>query len=289
MSRMVSPGSHRPGSHHSSGTGIFGVVFVVGVVWFVLALIFPPVAVLGGYAFAAVIGTGVGAWHGLWAGLALGWQVLVTLAQLTVAPPLLEAAITGVVAGLVIAWLQTAAGVKERGSNLVSAVFSAEPWRKGGGEFWLLLVSHAIAGYFIMLAFAAIGLAATEATAGPTVEAVTALAFGGGGPGGDGLLHAYMMLLAIIVALVLTGVLVGAVVGSAVGLALAPGVWAFDLAHLVGGATQGATVRWFAPNQAHKTGSFALYLACGAFAGAIEGLLVGALAGFITGIRLYVG
>jgi hypothetical protein len=168
-------------------------------------------------------------------------QIIATVAGFALTYPSAWSALSGVLAGCIVAWIFTTFAIKEKYSSPgISAIFSVDPIRLGGPTFFWLVIANAVAGYAVVVAFSSVGLF-TPSASGFAPSALILTLHGGTGGGGDDVIFAFF---ALLVALIVAGAIVGAIIGAGLGSFAGAGLWVFDINHAIHGATQGATVNW---------------------------------------------
>lgn len=122
----------RPGG--TSTDSVVGAgIGAVGVAWFILGLFFPPLLTALGYVVFTPIHAAFGIVFGVIFGAIQGAQAIATVATLMLTYPTAWSALSGILAGCIVAWIYTTFGVKEKLSSPgISAIFSVDPIRHGG-------------------------------------------------------------------------------------------------------------------------------------------------------------
>jgi hypothetical protein len=217
-------------------------------------------------------------------GSAYSFQVLLytlSLSAADIAFPAFNPAISGIIAGAILAWVRMVFRTKEKYDPLISTALSFEPFSEGGWQFmWRVLADLAV-GYLVMFVFGMLHVVATtDAHFTLSVHEIGVALLGGGSGAGGGygggsdFISAFLVVLAaLLFAAAIIGALWGATIGSALGLGLCS-------THVIHGTAQGATVHLLLAGT--KTANPKYFLRCvflGALSGAVEGALVGALCG----------
>lgn len=193
--------------------------------------------------------------------------------------PTFNSAISGIIAGAVIAWLRMVFRTKEKYDPLLSSMFSIEPFSEGGWQFLWRFLSDVAVGYLVMLAFGMIHVVATtDAQFTLSIHQIGGALLsggvgGGGGLGGGG--GVVSMFVVVLAALFFAAILIGAIWGAGFGSVLGVGLWS-EVMH---GTAQGATVQLLLGLRRTEPKNFIRYVFLGAFSGAVEGALVGMLCG----------
>jgi hypothetical protein len=262
------------------GGGGGALLIVVGVI--VIVVNFPTV-------IAIVVFLASGLWT-LIASIAVGAAYSVPIAFFGVLSgdfgfPAFTPAISGIIAGAVIAWLRMAFRTKEKYDPLLSSLFSIEGLSEGGWQFlWRFLADIAV-GYLVMLAFGMIHFVpTTDHQFTLSIHNIGSGLLGGGGfggppgGGGSGFLSEFLVVLA---ALLFAAIIIGALCGAAIGAGLGLGLCS---THVLRGMAQGATIHVLLGRRKgeDQPKNFIGYIFLGAFSGAVEGALVGVLCGVLT-------
>jgi hypothetical protein len=266
-----SSSSYRGGGGGGGGAGII-VLAVGGFAAYGIISNFP--AILAGAFLVA---------SGLWtlvASIAVGaaWSFPIVFLGIPVGDlgfPALNSAISGIIAGALIAWLRMVFRVKERREPFLSAMFSANIFSEGGWQFFWRFLSDVAVGYLVMFAFGMIHVVVTtDADFTLTVHQIggALVGFGGDDGGGGGVLSIFVLVLA---AIFFAAILIGAIWGAGLGSVLGMSLWA----EVVHGTAQGATVQLLLGFRRTEPKHFIRYVLLGALSGAVEGALVGILCG----------
>ena len=263
------------------------------------ALILVGGLILVGANFGTVVAVVVFLASGLWtivASIAVGaaYSVPIVFLGLPTVPyigfPAFGPAVSGIVAGMLIAWLRMVFRTKEKYDPLFSSLFSMEGLFEGGWQFVWRFLADVSVGYLVMVVFASIPVvAATDHQFTLTLHEIgnglVGGAGGGGfGGGGDGYLSGILAALAVVI---FVAVLIGALSGAAIGAILGFGLCS---THVLHGIAQGATINVLL-GRARGGTSEELHGICisGVFSGAVEGALVGIVCGFLTDWGLLIG
>jgi hypothetical protein len=231
---------------------------------------------------------------GLWtfvASIAVGAAYSLGILYYALTPPLIPdlgvpdfgPAISGIIAGVLIAWVRMAFRVKEKREPLLSALFSVNIFSEGGWQlFWRFLADVSV-GYLVIVVFGMVGMVhndvhtytLTVQNVGEAFLAVGPGGAGGGFGGGGGFLSMFIFALA---ALFFAAILIGAIWGAGFGSVLGVGLWS----QVMHGTAQGATVQLLLGFRKSEPKNFIRYVFLGAFSGAVEGALVGILCGCVV-------
>lgn len=270
-----SPTPTSGGGGGGGGLVIVGFLVVGAAIWNFPAVLAIGV-ILAGKLWLLVASIAIGAAH--------SFQIVIAgliAVRSGVELPAFNPAISGIIAGAVLAWIRMVLRTREKYDPFWSAALSLEPFSEGGWEFiWRFLADIAV-GYLVMLVFGTLHVVATTdhhfVLSMPEISGVLlggGSGSGGGLGGGSGSISPFIVVLvALILAAAIIGALWGATLGSALGLGLCS-------THLIRGTAQGATVHLLLAGA--KTTSpkyFVGYVLLGAVSGAVEGALVGVLCG----------
>jgi hypothetical protein len=250
MARL-DPRSYSGPGRSSPGSAVMAGAFVIGIVWFVVGFFFfPPLLTVFGILLFGPFHAAFGIAFGIIFGFVQSIQIIATVAGFALTYPSAWSALSGVLAGCIVAWIFTTFAIKEKYSSPgISAIFSVDPIRLGGPTFFWLVIANAVAGYAVVVAFSSVGLFTPSASGfapsaygmEPVVQQLILTLHGGTGGGGDDVIFAFF---ALLVALIVAGAIVGAIIGAGLGSFAGAGLWVFDINHAIHGATQSATVNW---------------------------------------------
>jgi hypothetical protein len=274
MSLRTSGTNFSPGP----GGGLAGVLLIAAVVggFWALSYILPAIPVVANAVWEFVAPVVLGTAFSL---KIIYWSTLLT--QFPIEFPAYWAAISGILAGAVIAWIRMAFRSKEKYEPVVSAIFSQEPLSHGGWEFVWRLLADVVAGYFIMVLFATLRFVPTiDDNSTVAIYQIGVSILGAGGSGGFGGPDTIAFLVFVLVAILFAAAIMAAVLGGTIGSGLGLGLWT---THMIHGGAQGTTVHLLLAQRRspgpkkHLLG----YIVLGGVSGAFEAFIVGAICGCI--------
>lgn len=262
---------------HPSPGGAGGALIILGIVGAIAAFsyVLPGILFVANVVWGFVAPVVLGMVYSL---VIVSW--LPSLTKFSIWFPAFWPAISGVLAGAVIAWIRMAFRSKEKYEPIMSAIFSQEPIKEGGWEFvWRFLADVAV-GYLVILIFATFVLVANNHGAPISLRMVDEIMLGGGGSGGFGGPDTIAFLVFMLVFLFFAAAIIAAILGGAIGGGLGFGLWT---THMIHGGAQGATVHLLlAQRRSPGPKKYLLgYILIGGASGAVEAFLVGAMCGCI--------